>query len=204
MAAVMLAGCGGTPEKQDDGVVTASDTTKQELGVTRWYTKGAPTSIEGHDGNDQVVVNLRHEVTHGDSAAIHTFTLKEHEREATRTYSFANNATGADQVLEEQFSPYFDPEHVLDLLSADVEAKQSSGSSVSLVASFGVSDLHPQGGSNPGDTTDNVPNQPETPLVVCSETLVDGQILLFKKCLGQYADPVLCDQAQCQAYVPPP
>jgi hypothetical protein len=148
LGTVILAGCGGGPDSQDDSVIEASDTTKQELGVTRWFTKGAPAVIEGHDDNDQVVVKLQHATADRADTTLHKFTLREHTREATRTFSFAKAATGENKVLHEQFSPDLDPDHIFGLMNADFAAKQQSSSSTSLVSSFSVGgDLHPTTGS---------------------------------------------------------
>jgi hypothetical protein len=168
---VMLAGCGGEPDNQDDGVIEASDTTKQELGVMRWYTKGAPTFIEGHDDNDQVVVELRHDVTDGDAATTHTFTLRSHHQGAARTFAFAKDPTGQDRVLQERFSQGFDHEHVLDLMKADIQASEQKSSSPSLVANVNVG-----GGLHPADA-----------LIKCGNVLVEAGKLpgLSQTCLDQ-------------------
>jgi hypothetical protein len=177
---VTSAGCGAGGDNQNDGIVQASDATKQELGVTRWYTRGAPTSIEGHDDNDQVVVEARHDVAGGEAATTHKFAVRMRNQEATRTFSFAKDATGQDRVLQERFTKGFDHEHVLGLMKADIQ--ESETSSTSLVASFkGGGALHPLSPDPNGTGQD--PNG--TALVLCETWLISGQVQVSETCLAQ-------------------
>lgn len=145
----LIVACGeGPPASQDDGFVTASDTSKAELGVTRWSTKNAPASIEGYDDGGQVVVSLKHFVADDTNVVKHAFELREHANTAVTQFDIETNAQGLKTfVLQRDEGDASFVAHVLARMQADLQPPEPSLTNQSLRASS-VTDVRPADGTN--------------------------------------------------------
>lgn len=198
VALVPLPACGVPAESAsevatEEGFVDASAESRQSLGVTRWRTMNAPTSIDGLDENGHVVVALEHHISSDGVETQYTVGLREHDRVFMRRFKFPNAATGADRfvMLDQKRSAGFSSSRALELLSADLQkipkATRLTATSLS--------------------TTDLTDDQEEVALV-CGGREVSVPINSAKACLSDNAIEVLAwcpdfarNYGKCDAYV---
>jgi hypothetical protein len=139
----VFAGCKTTSEEPaEDGVVAASEETRQALGVARWRTKDAPAAIEGLDENDEVIVALEHGVAVDGVDAVHTIELREGNRGIARQFRFSDSTTGdaGFSMLGEKRTAGYEASHVIGRLEADLRSASGSTASALTASSMAPSE----------------------------------------------------------------